>query len=201
MFERMNDASQSGWSMFVHRYGPVIHRWCIRKGLQSANADDLTQSVLIKLFDVLPRHAHDPDRGRFRSWLKTVVSNAVTDHSRGIAARRELLQAADQIDERSALPVADDALTSELEGMASLDPHLVDAVDRVQAKVKERTWEAFQRRTVFLAPAEVVAADLELSIAAVYQAEYRVGKMLKEEYVKLRPTTADVALPTNTEKP
>src|SRR5437773_1651566 len=67
------------WAAFDARYRGVILGWCLRRGLPSDGAEDLTQDVLLKLFRQLPRYSHDPARGQFRGWLKAVVNNALTD--------------------------------------------------------------------------------------------------------------------------
>jgi RNA polymerase sigma-70 factor (ECF subfamily) len=40
---------QAAWSGFVARYGPKILHWCRRWRLQEADAEDVTQDVLLKL--------------------------------------------------------------------------------------------------------------------------------------------------------
>src|SRR4051794_25181714 len=42
-------ADQDAWLEFLRRYGPRIHNWCRRWGLQEADAQDVTQNVLLKL--------------------------------------------------------------------------------------------------------------------------------------------------------
>jgi RNA polymerase sigma factor (sigma-70 family) len=76
------------WAVFDARYHGVILGWCVRRGLSLDEAEDLTQDVMLKLFQQLPWYTHDPDRGRFRNWLKTVVNNAIIDFWR-LRERRE----------------------------------------------------------------------------------------------------------------
>ena len=42
-------ADQAAWAAFVRRYGPLIHGWCRRWGLQEADALEVDQEVLLKL--------------------------------------------------------------------------------------------------------------------------------------------------------
>src|SRR5215468_4661430 len=51
---------QEAWHGFHARYHDVILAWCRRRELPS----------------------YDPAKGRFRSWLKAVVNNALTDYWR-----------------------------------------------------------------------------------------------------------------------
>jgi RNA polymerase sigma-70 factor (ECF subfamily) len=82
---RRNEA----WAVFQARYRGVILGWCLRRGLSPHGAEDLTQDVLLKLFQQLPHYPHDPSRGQFRGWLKAVVNNALTDFWRQQRRRPE----------------------------------------------------------------------------------------------------------------
>ena len=46
---RQDPADPAAWSTFVLRYGPRIHAWCRQWRLQEADAQDVTQDVLVKL--------------------------------------------------------------------------------------------------------------------------------------------------------
>lgn len=39
------------WSDFARRYTPVVHRWCRGLGLQRTDADDVTQTVVLRRID------------------------------------------------------------------------------------------------------------------------------------------------------
>jgi RNA polymerase sigma-70 factor (ECF subfamily) len=59
---RNDPGDQSAWSAFVDRYGPQIYAWCLRWKLQEADAQDVTQMVLVKLVRQLPNFTYDPSR-------------------------------------------------------------------------------------------------------------------------------------------
>src|SRR3954451_22073239 len=75
---RQDPSDQAGWDEFVERYGRHIYRWCRQWKLQDADAEDLTQNILVKLTQKLRAFAYDPSRS-FRSWLKTVAHHAWRD--------------------------------------------------------------------------------------------------------------------------
>jgi RNA polymerase sigma-70 factor (ECF subfamily) len=64
----------------VARYGPKIDYWCRKYGLQQSDAEDVTQEVLKKLYQVLPKFPYDPAKGSFRRWLKTLTHHAWFDY-------------------------------------------------------------------------------------------------------------------------
>src|SRR5262245_7813456 len=76
---RLQDPSDDGgWEEFVDRYGPHIYRWCRRWNLQDADAEDVTQNILVKLCQNLRVFTYDPSL-TFRGWLKTVAYHAWRD--------------------------------------------------------------------------------------------------------------------------
>ena len=51
----------------MRRYRPQVYGWCLKWGLQGADADDVTQQVLVKLIETMRTFRYDPAR-RFRAW-------------------------------------------------------------------------------------------------------------------------------------
>ena len=76
------------WGEFVDIYGPLVYDYGRRRGLQDADAADLTQDVLRAVAAAADRFAYDPARGAFRSWLFTVTRTKLLDSVRRAAARR-----------------------------------------------------------------------------------------------------------------
>src|SRR5580693_8053163 len=75
---RQDPSDQAGWDEFVERYGRHIYRWCRQWRLQDADAEDVTQDILLKLSQTLRAFAYDPSLS-FRGWLKTVAHHAWRD--------------------------------------------------------------------------------------------------------------------------
>ena len=45
---RSGSPDQAAWAQFVDRYGRKVYQWCLRWHLQEADAQDVTQVVLLK---------------------------------------------------------------------------------------------------------------------------------------------------------
>jgi RNA polymerase sigma-70 factor (ECF subfamily) len=180
---KASDQRDAPWERFHRRYHETIVRWCLRRGLQPADAEDVTQAVWARLLRSLPEHQHDPSRP-FRSWLKTVVANAIRDLFR--AQRRHPgdrgIGGSSLQDHLAALETAQSVedLVEAIEGQQDRD--LDAAVQRVQARVGESAWQAFWLLAVDGLPAAEVASRLVMSIGAVYQAKYRISSLLVQEY-------------------
>jgi RNA polymerase sigma factor (sigma-70 family) len=179
---KASEQQGAAWERFHQRYHNTIVQWCVRRGLQPADAEDVTQAVWTRLLRALPEHDHDPSRP-FRSWLKTVVANAIRDlfradqrhpGDRGVGGNLQ--------DQLAALEAADgvDDLVSAIEGQQ--DPELGAAVERVRARVGETTWQAFWCLAVDGLPAAEVASRLGMTTGSVYQAKYRTSALLVREY-------------------
>src|SRR4051812_26207091 len=69
---RQGAADQQAWAEFVRRYGRQIYSWCRRWRLSEADAEEVTQTVLVKLAEKMRSFSYDPARS-FRAYLKTLT--------------------------------------------------------------------------------------------------------------------------------
>jgi RNA polymerase sigma-70 factor (ECF subfamily) len=179
---RQDPSDQAGWDEFVERYGRHIYRWCRQWKLQDADAEDVTQDILVKLTQKLRAFAYDPSRS-FRGWLKTVAHHAWRDFE---DSRRHARRAAgaSRLQELILTLEAREDLAHKLE--AAFDLELLEAAKvRVRLRVAPHTWEAFRLMAFEDLPVAEVAARVQLQVAMVYVAKSKVQKMLQEEIGKL----------------
>ncbi|HEY7310950.1 MAG TPA: sigma-70 family RNA polymerase sigma factor [Gemmataceae bacterium] len=175
---------EEAWEAFDARYRDVILGWCLRRGLPPDGAEDLTQDILLKLFQQLPHYKHDPKRGQFRAWLKVLVNNTVTDFGRRRQRQPERGGVGGTAFLERLAALASPEATTELSGAIEDQAQTIAAevLQRVRVKLKKTTWQAFFQTMVEQRPAAEVAAELNLSVATVYKANYRVKQMLLQEY-------------------
>jgi RNA polymerase sigma-70 factor (ECF subfamily) len=173
---------QAAWSEFVKRYGGKIYGWCLRWKLQDADAQDVTQIVLLKLAQRMKDFTYDPERS-FRAWLKTVTHHAWQDYVRsrktaplaaGGAPARELLDSL----------VARDDLAREVERLFDLEL-LQRARQRVRLRVAPHTWMAFSMTALEGISAADAARRLGMKVARVYAARSAIQQRLQEECRRL----------------
>src|SRR5437763_13455453 len=179
---RSGQADQAAWAEFVDHYGRKVYQWCARWGLQEADAEDVTQTVLLKLAARMKDFAYDPSRS-FRAWLKTVAHHAWRDFvdSRRRAAvgdggsgALELLHTAE----------AREDLEHRLE--EQFDQELLGrAMQAVRLQVAPHNWEAFRLTAVEGVPAAEVARRLDMKVARVYAARSHIQQRLQEECRRL----------------
>ncbi len=167
---------QQAWARFVEIYAPLLFHWARRAGLNEPDAADLVQDVLLLLLEKLPDFAYDPQK-TFRGWLRTVTLNKWREKQR----RREVTQAAGApLDQ---LPAQEE---SEKFWDVEYRQYLLGRVmETMQATFQPTSWKACCQMVVAGRPAQDVASELGISVAAVYMAKSRVLKRLREELTGL----------------
>ena len=178
---RQVPADQAAWAQFTERYGRKIYAWCRQWNLQEADAEDVTQTVLLKLAEKMQTFDYDRERS-FRAWLKTVSRNAWSDFW---SARKAVVAAGgSQAVELLHTVEAREDLVQRLN--EEFDRELLDeAAARVRQRVTPRTWEAFERTAVQGQSGAEAAAALDMKVATVFVARSKVQKMLQEEIRKM----------------
>ncbi len=174
-------ANREAWSEFVLIYRPVIYRMARRRGMQDADAQDLSQDVLVRISKAIERWK--PQEGvRFRHWLRKVASNAIVTavtSSKSV----ELVDgtAADQI---LAETPEFSAAKSELYSECFRERYL-RAAAIVKVDVSPVTWAAFEQTVIQGLSCEEAAASLGKSIGTIYAARSRILKRLQTEVQRL----------------
>ena len=146
--------------------------------LQQADAQDVTQEVLLKLNRLMATFDYDP-AGSFRAWLKTLAHHAWRDF---VAQRR---RADREMDDRQMVaflesPQAGADLVADLQDEFCRE--LLDrAMARVQPRVASRTWDAFRLTALEGWSGSAAGAHLQMKVAQVYMAKSRVTKRIEEE--------------------
>jgi RNA polymerase sigma-70 factor (ECF subfamily) len=171
---RLRDpADDQAWVEFTDLYGPLIRRVARRGGLQDADAADLEQDVFRAVAGAIGRYDPDRSRGSFRAWLRRIARNLLLNL---LAAQRRHPRAGGGTDALALLaavpdPAAEDSALFEAEYRHRTFEW---AAGQVRDEFRPTTWQAFWRTAVDAEEAVAVAAELGLSVGAVYVARSRV---------------------------
>jgi RNA polymerase sigma factor (sigma-70 family) len=174
LLDRLKKPGQAdAWDRFVRLYTPLLVHWAQRQNIDGADAEDLIQTVLVKLIRLLPQYER---RGgeTFRGWLFIVCRNECRDfHTR--RATRPLPEGGN-LHTVAAPPRLDDPDEAEYRR------HLVGrALELVRTDFSPAVWEAFTRFVLDGQKAPDVARALNTTANAVYQSRYRVLRRLRDE--------------------
>jgi RNA polymerase sigma-70 factor (ECF subfamily) len=185
---RRDPTNQAAWGEFVAHYGPKIYGWCRKWSLQEADAQDVTQNVLLRLAQKLREFTYDPSRS-FRAWLKTLTHNAWSD----------FLESRARPGRGSGDSSVGDLLNS-VEAREDLVKHLgeefdrellEEAMHRVRLRVAPQTWQAFHLTALEGLSGAEAAARIPMQVAQVFVAKRRVQKMLRDEVARLEGPGTD----------
>jgi RNA polymerase sigma-70 factor (ECF subfamily) len=178
LLARLRDVhDESSWRTFVDTYAPLLYRWCRGRGLQDADAADVSQDILTEVVRSIRTFEYRPERGRFRDWLGTVTRRRLARFfaGRGRGAAPGGGAAEQALAECRAVP-ADDEWTAAFHAQV-----LRVALDRSRPHFAPATWQAFELTWLGGRSAVEAADELGLPIEAVYVARSRVLKRLEEE--------------------
>jgi RNA polymerase sigma-70 factor (ECF subfamily) len=171
---RPDDAA--AWSRFVHLYTPLLYGWARRAGLSETDTADLLQDVFVTLLQELPRFDYRPGRS-FRAWMYTLLLNRWRTLQRRRSPR---LVPSEQLDAFAG--EAEPALPGEAEERCML---VRRALALIEYDFAPATWQAFRQVVVLEHRPAEVAAELGVSLNAVYLARSRVLRRLREELAGL----------------
>jgi RNA polymerase sigma-70 factor (ECF subfamily) len=195
LLTRLRDwQDQEGWREFFDSYWRLIYNVARKSGLADAEAQDVVQITFMYLARRMPSFHYDRARGSFKSWLRVVTRSRIS-----VYRRREK---ADEKFNREPLPSDE----SEDTGMEQIPDPAADALDevwqreweenllkaafrRVRSKVSSQQLLIFRLATPGDLALTQVAKKLGVSLAQVYLARHRVGKLLKAEVQRLRRET------------
>jgi RNA polymerase sigma factor (sigma-70 family) len=173
---------ESAWLEFDPLYRPVILAWC-RNRFSAEVAEDLTQDVLQKLSVQFLRNCYDPDRGRFRCWLRTVVNNAMNGYARKSQNQPKIAGAGGTEHGRMLAELVDPAAAERLSEVIMSQPSTkaARAMAAVRGRVQDAHWQAFCLVYVEEISAAEAAARLGLSPVNVHKITQRIKKQVREE--------------------
>ncbi len=182
LLDRLRDRAPDAWARLVHLYYPVVRRWGERAGLQPADAADVAQEVFRALAGNVGRFDRAGGRNSFRGWVWGITRRQLLAHRRRQAAPVVGAGGTDAQERFAAVP--DDTPPDASAADEAADRHdlLRRALAQLRAGVEDRTWEAFWRTAVDGHPPAAVAAELGLSVNAVYVAKARLLRRLRTEY-------------------
>ena len=171
---------QSAWETFLQIYQPLIFGLARRRGMQEADAREVTQDVLMAVAGAIGSWEVNPERGSFRGWLARITRNLVVNffirqsrHPRG-SGDSDLKR---WLEERPDPHCDESALFSREEQHQTLRW----ASEQVLREFRKPTWSAFWQTAVENRDAAAVAEDLGVSVGMIYVSRSRVMKRLREK--------------------
>ena len=183
MLRLRDPLDQQAWTQFVTIYEPLVLRMLRQRGLQEADARDVTQQVIIAVTRAVERWQPDGREASFRRWLFGIARRlALRFIERSVTVSgpaRRGVGGSDMVDLLKNLPepehrtvvAFDDEYRNEVFDWAA---------EQVRGEFRETTWQAFWRSCVLHEPIVEVAESLGMTAGNVYVARTRVIARLRQ---------------------
>jgi RNA polymerase sigma-70 factor (ECF subfamily) len=178
---RARDGDDRALAALVEASYPLVRRWALVQTRDAAEADDLTQDVLIRMIRNLSTFHGD---ARFGTWLYSVTRNAATDRHRRRARRARLAENPNAYAEMMPGAPADPAVSLEREELGSLLRAFFE-------ELPERQREVFDLVELQGLAAGDVAELLGIATVSVRASLFKARKHMRARILEERPEVAE----------
>ena len=181
LIHRAQHSDGEAWERLAHLYGPTIYGWARRAGMQEHDAADVMQAVFEALTSDLVNFRRRSKADSFRGWLWTITRNKVMDEFRRLYRREDAIGGSNAFQKLQEMPESPPDSSSD-DSRIEQEALRRRALEMVSGDFESRTWQAFFRTAVKGDLPADVAADLGISVWAVYKARSRVLQKFRAEF-------------------
>lgn len=181
-------ANAEAWREFAAIYRPAVYRLARRRGLQDADAEDLSQRVLVAISQKIADWRPTSPQGAFRAWVTVIARNLALNAL--TRTRVDSARGGTSVIERLARQPAREGSGHAQSGAeftaGEFDDEYRRALfrltsDQIRGEFQESTWLAFWLTTVEGIPIAEAARRLGKSEGVIYAGRSRVMRRLKEK--------------------
>lgn len=179
LVDRARDLNDNhAWNEFTDYYAGFIRMVLMQLQAPLDDLEDLSQTILVKLWKNLSTVELGRDHARFRTWLGTIIRNTYYTHCSQAASRKRREAAATTAD--VVPPDIEDIIESEWR------KHIIALViERLNASFSGKAMDVFSM-TLDGKSADDIASALELTKDSVYVLRNRVQSRFRKEARQLR---------------
>ena len=178
VLERLRDAEEATWELFVERFRPAIVRFATGLGLERHDAEDVAQETLIDFLRAYHGGGYERTQGRLSAWLFGIARRRVLNNRRAASRRPRVMPPGQRTAVLAGLP--DEDAVRQTWDRSWEQAVLEHCLDRVRGEVEASTLAAFEAFAIHGRPAADVAREMGMSSNAVFLAKHRVMKRLGE---------------------
>ena len=197
LLNRLKDwGDQTSWQDFFDTYWRLIYNVAVKAGLSDTEAQEVVQETVITVANKIVEFKTDPARGSFSAWLMQTTRWRIADQFR----KRQAGLSSTPGGDTPALQGEDTGLTDAINRVP--DPAGVRletvwneeweknltaaALEQVKSQVSPRQFQMFDLHVLQNLSVRDTARTLQVRVASVYMAKYRISRMLKKEVQKLQ---------------
>ena len=188
---KIQDGDEISWKEFYDRYSPAILTICGRFGLKPAEADEVRQDVMLKIFQNKLIFSYNDEKARFRTYFNRIVRSCIIDYLRKKEARTPETTLESLPDQPAPDAVLRDEEIFDEEWRKQC---LADALDILKEHVEPRTFLAFHMTAFQRKKVREVAEFLQMNASQVYLARSRCIAKLRNIISELQKKDPDLDL-------
>lgn len=171
LLKHMQSGDESAWSRFDGIYRPLLTRFAQNRGLVAAEVDDVVQDCMKSIFEHL--RSYDPQKGRFKTWLRAMVNNRISNLRVKKAARPADSGAFERPQERE--PTPEDAFEELWER-----EHLRHALELLRRETDAAAFGAFCDHVIEERSVEATCEKWNIAPNNLYKIKWRLTQKLRE---------------------
>jgi len=176
--------NKAAWVEFDSVYRPLLYRYAKVWGLSDADSEDVTQYCMVAIHKHITKFDYDPKKGRFKGWLKTLVSN----RARNLVRDARQKQAKSEVFQR--IPDPGPSPEEQFDKLW-LEEHIRHALKLIREEVEAGSFTAYQAYVLDGRPAEEVCAELSLNTNQLYGIKWRINHKLNAKMTELLDGTEE----------
>jgi RNA polymerase sigma factor (sigma-70 family) len=175
LLSKIREGDEIGWNDFYQTYRPLIF---LRGGdfnLSQSEKEELIQDTVLSVFKGQKTFNYDPARGKFRTYLRTIISHRAIDIKRkrkkNIANEEDINFDNMPESKRSLLDASWDAEWSR---------HVLkQSMEELKNRIESETYQAFELYIIEEWAPQRVADFLDMKVGSVYTAKNRATEKLR----------------------
>ena len=151
MLQKLADNDNIGWQEFYDIYFKLIHSIALKSGVPSADADDISQAVMLGVFNNGEFRYSKDKHGLFRTWLGGIIRHKISDYFKRNCPRTENLPEPELVN-----------LSFEKIFLDEYRQHILDlAIAELHRRVTPEVFETFELCCIRNLPDKEVASILD----------------------------------------
>lgn len=175
LLEEVQQQSELAWDEFSAIYSQLLQRWLAGEGLQSTDADDIRQDVMLVVMNEIVHFQHSGRVGAFRCWLRRILANRLMRFFRAKGRSgytNDLSIVADEL-------FSDDSEVSRNWDLEHDRFIMMRLVESLESRFSHQSILIFKRVVLAGEDASLVANEVGVTLGALRVAQHRVLQALK----------------------
>ena len=176
--------NHEAWLEFETIYRGFILSLILRMGINSADAEDISQAVLTKVWQKIEDFEYNQNKGKFHNWLAAMTRNTVKDFFR---TKKNFITGRDSVEYQEHYHDIEEQVLPDIENLAR-EEWVLHITNLAWDNIKDDIYES--KRAVFKlvsaeTPTKEIAKQLGISQASVRVYKAEVFEKMRTEITRL----------------